>query len=86
MVIDQVEIESKLDMMPTRMVLKNIINHILGWINSLIWYQRLDDQTVTSSNLIIFIYLIKIKYNVVWSMQVLSLKNFQLIFFLDEKW
>jgi len=86
MVIDQVEIESKLDMMPTRMVLENIINHILGWINSLTWYQRLDDQTVTSSNLIIFIYLIKIKYNVVWPMQVLSLKDFQLIFFLDEKW
>jgi len=34
---------------------------------SLTWYQSLDDQTVTSSNLTIPIYLIKIKHKVMWA-------------------
>jgi len=33
----------------------------------LLWYQSLDDQTVTSSNLTIPIYLIKIKHKVKWA-------------------
>jgi hypothetical protein len=56
-------------------VLKNNINYILephlkiklfDWNGSLTWYQSFDDQTVTSSNLIIPIYLIKIKCKVIW--------------------
>jgi hypothetical protein len=35
----------------------------LDWDDSLIWYQGLNDQAVTSLNLIISIYLIKIKQN-----------------------
>jgi hypothetical protein len=31
------------------------------------WYQSLDDQAVTSSNLTIPIYLIKIKHKVMWA-------------------
>jgi hypothetical protein len=38
---------------------------LLGWDGSLIWYQSLDDQAVTSSNLTIPIYLIKIKHKVI---------------------
>jgi hypothetical protein len=30
------------------------------------WYQSLDEQAVTSLNLTILIYLIKIKHNVMW--------------------
>ena len=33
----------------------------------LIWYQSLDDQAITSSNLTIIIYLIKIKQNILWT-------------------
>jgi hypothetical protein len=39
----------------------------LGWDESLTWYQSLDNQAVTSLNLIISIYLIKIKHKVVWT-------------------
>ena len=53
---------------------KNNINYILeshkfkllGWICYLIWYQSFDNQAVMSLNLIILIYLIKIKHKVVW--------------------
>jgi len=55
--------------------LENNINYIvgshlttklLGWDGSLIWYQSLDDQVVSSLNLTIPIYLIKIKHKVMW--------------------
>jgi hypothetical protein len=39
----------------------------LGWDDFLTWYHSLDDQAVTSSNLTIPIYLIKIKHKVMWT-------------------
>jgi len=41
-----------------------------------IWYQKLNDQAITSSNLTIPIYLIKIKHNIVWVYISFKIKEF----------
>ena len=49
----------------------------MNWDGSLTWYQSLDDKAVTSSNLtiLIYIYLIKIKYKVIWTCANFKLKK-----------
>jgi hypothetical protein len=49
---------------------------LLGWNDSLTWYQSFDNRTVTGLNLIILIYLIKIKYKVTWICASFKIKVF----------
>jgi len=56
----------------------------LSWIGFLTWYQSLNDQADTSSNLIIFIYLIKFKHNIIWVELVLWHRWFNLYFFIKN--
>jgi hypothetical protein len=51
---------------------------LLSRDSSLIWYQSLDNQTITSSNLTISIYLIKIKHKVKWTHASFKLKELSL--------
>ena len=50
----------------------------MGWDDFLTWYQSLDDQMVTSSNLTILIYLIKNKHKVKWVCTSFKLKELSL--------
>jgi len=49
---------------------------LLSWDDFLIWYQSLDGQAVTSSNLVIFIYLIKIKHKIIQAYVSFKFKKF----------
>jgi hypothetical protein len=56
----------------------------LSWIGFLTWYQSLNDQADTSSNLIISIYLIKFKHKIIWVELVLWHRWFNLYFFIKN--
>jgi hypothetical protein len=58
-------------------MLQNDINYILkSYLCSLTWYQSFNSQAITSSNLIILIYLIKIKHKIIWIYTNFKFKKF----------